>query len=488
MFLKLLQLEIKSFFRSPQFGAGLLMKIGMFFLLVYFAMIFFGGAFLVFFGAKEEGVNPLKLFSQYFILYWFADLLMKYFLQQLPTNNIKPLLTLNISKNLITGYTLVKILLSFFSWAFLLFIIPFTILLLLDGSYNTIATISISATTVFLVFLNTFVNTIINKNNTLMYSVFGVIALTAALHYTEVFNLIDFSETIFYSFYTFPWLVAIPLFLLIGTVFITFNFIKRNLYLDQGLEMRKTAGKTENIAYLNRFGTMGTFINNDIRLIKRSKAARGALMASIFFLFYGFFFTQIKNSDIMAFVPGFFITGGFLLMFGQRVPAWDSSYYPLMMTQNVPYKEYLKAKWALIVIVTALSIILAVFYGFVKGWDYYFTIFAAGLYNIGVNAYLTLLAGAFNKKGMDLNSSTKGFAGGQNNFNFKILLIIIPQFILPLAIFSIAKIFIGLTAAVIIIAIVGLLGFFMRDTVFDMIVKIYKTEKYSTISAFKKND
>jgi mitochondrial fission protein ELM1 len=55
---------------------------------------------------------------------------------------------------------------------------------------------------------------------------------------------------------------------------------------------------------------------------------------------------------------GIFVTGGFNFMFGQRVPAWDSSYYPLMMTQNVPYKDFLKAKWALFVIAISVSMIL----------------------------------------------------------------------------------------------------------------------------------
>ncbi len=35
-----------------------------------------------------------------------------------------------------------------------------------------------------------------------------------------------------------------------------------------------------------------------------------------------------------------------------------------MMTQNVPYKDFLKAKWALFVIAISVSMILAVGYAF----------------------------------------------------------------------------------------------------------------------------
>jgi len=34
--------------------------------------------------------------------------------------------------------------------------------------------------------------------------------------------------------------------------------------------------------------------------------------------------------------------------------------------------------------------------------------------------------------------------------------------------------------------LMGLIGFLLRDKIFDQIVKIYKTEKYSTLEAFKK--
>lgn len=161
--------------------------------------------------------------------------------------------------------------------------------------------------------------------------------------------------------------VFIPLLLTLVLGKMAFNFIKQNLYLDKGLEMKKAVGKTENIEYLNRFGAIGTFINNDVKLIKRSKAARSALIGGFLFLFYGLLvFNKGYSFSFMQVFLGIFVTGGFNLMFGQRVPAWDSSYYPLMMTQNVPYKEYLKAKWWLFVIVTAVSMVLAVFYVFLQ--------------------------------------------------------------------------------------------------------------------------
>jgi hypothetical protein len=183
---------------------------------------------------------------------------------------------------------------------------------------------------------------------------------------------------------------------------------------------------------------------------------------------------------------GLFVTGGFQFLFGQRVPAFDSSYYPLMMTLNVPYKEYLKAKWWLMNIVTCLSMVLALFYAYF-GWEIYITFLAAGLYNMGVNSQFTLWSGAFNKTQIDLNSKEKRI-GQKNSFNLKSMLLLIPKMLVPMAVFASSKHFFGMTGGVISIAILGLIGFLFREKIFDIIVRHYKREKYSTLDAFKNKD
>ncbi len=487
MFLKLFKLEFKGLFRSPQFLASVLSKIMISFVMIYFSFILIGGAFALYYASIEEGQDPVKLFSKYFIVYLAFDLLVKYFMQQMPTQNIKPLLCQNISKNTIVGHTIFKIAASFLSWAFLLFIIPFTVLLVIDSDYSTVGVLCLVVSSILLVFNNVLINIVINKNNLFLYSVLGVIALATLAQYFGYFDFLGASETVFMAIYNQKfWLPMLVVVFIFNAQFV-FKLIKRNLYLDKGLEMKKAVGKTENIAFLQRFGKMGIFIGNDIRMIKRSKMARSAVLGSLFFLFYGFLmFSPGYNNDFMKIFMGLFVTGGFMFTFGQRVPAWDSSYYPFMMTQNIPYKGYLKAKWSLSVFAIGVAILFSLIYAFVS-WELFFTIFAAGLYNLGVNSYMTLFAGAYNKKAIDLNSTKKAFAGGSNNFNLKIMLLLIPQMLLPMVVFSSVKYFFSITPAVITLGALGLIGFLLRDKIFELIVKVYKTEKYSTIAAFKQD-
>src|SRR5690606_35833526 len=129
-----------------------------------------------------------------------------------------------------------------------------------------------------------------------------------------------------------------------------------------------------------------------------------------------------------------FVSGGFLFTFGQFVPSWDSSYYQLMMSQNIQYKEYLSSKWWLIVIATVVSALLASFY-LVFGWKIYMLILVGAIYNIGVNSHLVLYGGAYVKTPIDL-SSTKGAFGDKQAFNIKTLLISVPKLLVPMLLYA----------------------------------------------------
>lgn len=488
MFLQFLRLEIKSFFHGSSLGINLAMKIFRFIGILYFTVCLVAGAFGAFFYIREEmHRDPLQVVSRFLLAAWAIDLIAKYIWQEMPTQNIKPFLTLNIPKKTLVNYLLAKTFLSFFSWLNSLFLITFCIIALFNGyAVAGIAGWFIGVSLLF--YLNNFINIFFNGKEAIVVAVGCLFALVAGLAYYQVVPVLDYSQRLFYNFYERPYFAVVSLMLFAGLWKICFRHIRKVFYLDQGLEVKKEVGKTENIAFLNKYGAIGTFINNDIKMMKRNKVTKGIIWGSFLFLFYGMlmFTSPIYKTPAMTMFMGLFVTGGFQFLFGQRVPAFDSSYYPLMMTLNVPYKEYLKAKWWLMNIVTAASVVLALCYAYF-GWEMYLTFLAAGIYNIGVNSQFTLWSGAYNKMQIDLNSKEKRF-GQKNSFNLKALLLLIPKMFLPMAVFALVQHFSGIAAGVISVAVMGLAGFLIREKIFDIIVKTYKVEKYSTLDAFKNKD
>lgn len=211
---------------------------------------------------------------------------------------------------------------------------------------------------------------------------------------------------------------------------------------------------------------------------------------SCIFIFYGLlFFTgsvEAYDGPFWRIFAGIFVSGGFLFSFGQFVPSWDSAYYPLLMSQNIRYKEYLESKWYLMVIVTIFSTFIASFYLYF-GWQAYIAVVVGAIYNIGVNSHMVLWGGAYIKTPIDLTSAKKAF-GDKKSFNVKTLLLTIPKLLLPMAIYALGHFAHGEVLGFALVAVSGLAGLLFKNKVFSIIEKIYKSEKYKTLLAYKQTN
>ena len=267
-----------------------------------------------------------------------------------------------------------------------------------------------------------------------------------------------------------------------------FNYFKNILRTDEAVQAKVKEVKTEDFTWLEKYGSMSTFLKNDIKLIKRNRRSRTTIVTCFFFLFYGLLIVTRphQNTPVWMLFSGLFISGGFLFTFGGFVPSWDSSYYPLMMSQNIKYKQYLSSKWWLMVIVTIIGVILASFYLFL-GWKMYLAIIVGGIYNIGVNAHIVLWGGAYVKTPIDLTAGKKAF-GDKKAFNVQTFLITIPKIALPLLIFYVFYKSMGIMAGYVSVAVLGVLGLAFRNKVFSLIERIYKKEKYATLAAYKQKN
>lgn len=483
MIKKFLYLEWKAFTRSASFGTNLVMKIVIGFLMVYFSVIFIAMGVGAFYVLKKMNLEPFTTINQFLIYYFLFDLIIRLLMQAIPVLNIKPLLVLPFKKPTIVHFSLGKTALSFFNWVHALFFVPFSIVLILEG-YDIFGVICWNLAIFSLIYINNFLNIILSNIDKLFVVFIGLSLGFGAAQYYKIFDVTVFTTPFFQGLYASKGLFLIPIAVLIGLYVFTFKYFKSNLFLDAGLSKKEDIAKTENLTWLNQFGTLGTFLKNDIKLIRRNKRSKTTLIMSFFFLFYGLiFFGNTHQPAIMHIFAGIFVSGGFLFVFGQFVPSWDSSYYQLMMTQNIPYRGYITSKWWLVVIATAASTILASFYLF-YGWEIYLTIVVGAIYNIGVNSHLVLLGGAFTKTPIDLSSSSGAF-GDKKAFNINAMLLTLPKLLLPLLLYWIGLHFGDKTLGLLLVSGAGVLGFIFRNKVFSIIEKRYKVEKYSTIQAYK---
>lgn len=484
-----MSLEWKAFFRSSALTGNLVITILKIIGAIYFMLLFVGMSFAAYFGVEESGLEPLVAVNKYVIYYLIADLTLKLLLQKIPIINIKPLLTLNIKRSTIVNFAIGKTLVSFFNTIHLFFLIPFTIILIAKG-HGGVSSLLWSLSILFFIYSNNFINLLLDSKTNLLVGFAVIVSAIIGLQYYGIFDITEYTGSFFYSLYGINYMVAVPAILLIALWVTTFKYFRNHLYLDTGLSKKHEEARTENFNWLNRYGVLGTFLKNDIRMIKRNKRSKSSVIMSFVFVFYGLLFFsgafEMYDNNFMYMFAAIFVTGGFLFTFGQFVPSWDSAYYPLMMSQNIKYREYISAKWWLVVIGTIISTILATFYLYF-GTDIYLMIIAAAVFNIGVNSHLVLLGGAYVKTPVDLGSAKQVF-GDKKAFNVKTMLLSLPKMLIPMALYAIGEGFIGHNWGVILVVATGVLGFAFRNTVFKMIEKVYKTEKYSTLHSYKQKN
>ena len=496
MFKMMFSLQWKEFNRGKAVGGKLVAKILKWFGIIYFAfMAFMMGIIASAYGGPlaefplEDGTTASFLYVNKQLIYVFVYLIvMRYFVQSLPVLNIKALLLTPLLKIKIVRFSLLKTVLTYFNILPLFFLIPFSFLLASTGDYDIVGLIFWNINIIGLIYVTNFFNFLLNNKDKLLYGVGGILALIKILEYYSIVDFTDYSEQFFYLFYSQPYAVAFTWLL----VFWLYNYVNKyllqGLYIDTGLQVKTKEAKMEDFSFLDRFGKTATFIKNDLRLLKRSKRARTAVYMGIGMLFYGIIFVpseEILGSGFLFF--GYlFSTGGFLFMFGSFVPSWDSQYYPLMMTQNIEYKEYLNSKWSLMIIGTVISTVLASFIYSFFGVNAVYAVLAGAFYNIGVNGYLTLWAGAYTKSPIDLNSSANAF-GDKKAFNAKTMLVGIPQMLLPVLVYYFTSQYYDHFTGCLAVAVLGTLGILLKPIAFNLILKAYKTEKYSTLKAYKTN-
>ena len=485
MFLKL---NWKEFNRSKSLGGKTVAKVFKWFGIVYVAILSLAWGIILSWPKEEDVMAPFLYINKQLIYGLVYLVVMRYFIQSLPVLNIKPLLLTPLLKKKIVRYVVLKTVPTYFNILPLFFLIPFSISLSQNDEFSALGLIFWNINLVGLIYLTNFFNFLLNNKRNLIYVLGAFLALIKALDYYSIVDFTIYSEKFFYFFYETPYVALFTWVLVFWLYNYVSTFFYNGLYIDKGIKSKVKEANLEDYSWLDSLGKTAVFIKNDLRLLKRSKRAKMAVYMGIGLLFYGLIFQSSEEllGSTFTFFGYLFSTGGFLFMFGSFVPSWDSQYYPLMMTQNIEYKEYLNSKWSLMIIGTIISTILASFIYSFFGINAVFAVLAGSAYNMGINGYLTLWAGAYTKTPIDLNSSSNAF-GDKKALNAKTILVGIPQMLVPILVYSFGNLYYDHMTACLLVAGLGFLGIFLKPFAFSLIMKAYKSEKYSTLKAYKSN-
>ena len=487
-----LNLEWKQYFRSSYWQKNMAINILMVFFALYFVGIFlFVGAFLFkIVGKMVPDQDPFTVVNNY-IFYWIiGDLLMRFFLQKLPVMSVKPLLTLPIKRSTVVNYVLGKSALSFFNFLPLFAIIPFSISLLTNG-YDVSMVLTWMFTMIIVVLIINFLNFIIEafsaETELSFLPIIAVVGALFALNYFQILPMTTLIGSAFLAIANNAILILIPIAILLVCYSFNFKILKSKLFLDSSLKSKVTEVNAADLSWTKRFGDIAPFMQLDLKLIWRNKRTKSMTMLLVIGLLYGLFFypqPMYREMTFMSAFIGIFSTGFFLINFGQFIPAWDSGYYKLLMSQNIKYEQYLRSKFILMVMSVVILFVLGIPYVYF-GYKILIAHFAAAIYNIGVNTHVILWGGSFNRKKIDLDKKAAFNYQGTGAVQW---LIGIPLMIVPMALFGLVNWLAGFEAAVALLIVLGILGIVFHKKLMKGITQKYLDSKYKMIDAFSQDN
>ncbi len=492
MVLQLIKLEILKNMRSTSYAKSALVAIFLAFLaVVLLAYVLLLGFFLKDVLEKAtESPDAYTTLSAGLIYFFLFEFMYRYFTQQLPVMELESFLHLPIRKSKIIQFLLGRSFISPLTLIAPLLFVPFAYMEILPR-FGDLAAISWIAAVVLtswslhwlmLWFKQKFEDSLIGIG-----IVFLVLLLGGGSTYFGWYNLGEFIKPLFDWSLTSP----IPVLLLLGVFValyqIAFVYYKNNAYLEDLSQEENIRFVDQELGFLSRFGLAGEFANLEWKLIIRHKKPRTFLMLAGFFLLYGLIFyknpqytTEEGFSHLFVFV-GSFITGIFMLQYGQLFLSWNSANFDFFLQKRDGVEALIKGKYLIFILVSILFLLASIPYVYF-GWDILLIHLATFLFNMGVVIHLVIYLSLWKPKPMDLN---KGSMFNYEGVGIAQFLMIIPMLVAPYAVYlPFALIFnqyIGLAA----LAIVGMAGIIAFKPLSKFPVQRVLNNRYEISSSFR---
>jgi hypothetical protein len=481
--------ELKAFWRSKNTGKSIAVKVFLGLLVLYL----FGSVLVLGFVLDKmlEGIFPTSdltvAFCGILLVYFLFDMVMRLQLQELPTLKVQPYLHLPIKRNKIISYLALTAVFSFFNlWPIVLFT-PFIIKIVLSdhGALAAISLwLSIVAISIFSNYLALYIKRRSNLNGWIFLAVGAVLAVVVCGDYVwHLYSIQKASNLFFGNVIKNPALAVLPVILAVVMFYINFYYLKDNLYLEELSSKKKGDRKSSTeIPFLGRFGHVGDLVGNEIKLILRNKRPRSALVMGLFFMFYGLiFYTQKVYGESMKVFVGMFMTGIFIISYGQFMYSWQAAHFDGILVSKVKFRDFLKAKYLLFTMVSTVAFILTTPYIYF-GWRTVMIQFVMFLWNIGVNTTLVLWFANFNQKRIDLS---KGASFNWEGVGASQLLLSLPLLICPYLIYLPFKLLNHADMGLAAMTIIAIIFIATRDYWIKQLEKDFNNKRYKIAEGFR---
>lgn len=492
MVLELIRLEFLKTIRSTSFAKSALVAV----FLAFLAVLLLGyvlalGLLLKMIIVKGfDKTDAYGTLASYLVYFFLFEFIYRYFVQKLPVIELERFLHLPIKKSKIIHFLLIRSFVSPLTLIAPLLFTPFAFQEVLP-KFGGMAAFSWLAAVFFtswsLHWLMLWFKQKFEDSWKGLAAIFGVLLLTSGSTYFGWFNLGEWVK----PFFDLTLVSVIPtlglLAVLVGLYYLAFRFYFNNAYLEDLTEEEQVRFVNQEFGIFSRFGLAGEMANLEWKLIIRHKKSRTYLMLTGFFLLYGLIFyanPQYKTEEgfnhLFVFV-GSFITGIFMLQYGQLFLSWNSSNFDFYLQKEGGLEALIKGKYLLFIGTSVICFLASVPYVFF-GWEILLIHLVTFLFNVGVIIHLVVILALWKPKPMDLN---KGAMFNYEGVGIAQFLMIIPMMGAPYAVYLPFALIFDQFAGLIALGVTGAVGLVAFPYISKIAVRKATANQYEISSSFR---
>jgi len=490
MFKRFIQLQWKESTRSPMWQKNVVANIfiGFFIFLMFIYLIALGILVDRIIREIYPDDNPVAIFNGFLIYYFLVDMVIRFYLQPMGSFSVESFLHLPIKKSTVVNFVAMRTITSVFNFLPFLVFIPFAIISV-SVEYSTMQAWVWFMSLLFLVFFNNFLVGYSKRQLSSQPKVVGIFALVLALimflDYFNVFSLSEISSNLFAYILETPFMVIVPLGLLLFIYMVNFRFLRARLYPEEiNVKKHRKMDSLGNISYLKSLGKTGSIIALELKLIWRNKRTRTIVYMAPLFLLYGFFFyPQDMYSSGFTFLifVGVFMTGGMMLNYVNYAFAYESNYFDTILTNDIDIDQYIRVKFINALLIASTCFIITIPYLFF-GWKILLINFVTYLYNVGFLVFVLLYMATYNKTRMEMSSGSAFNYQGIGASNW---LAMIPAFFLPILVYLPFRLAGYPYAGLMAIGVLGISGLVFHRPILRIIRKQFNKRKYIMAEGFR---
>jgi hypothetical protein len=493
MFLTFVRLQFLKSIRSVSITRNLIgsVFVGLFVLLIIIYVLGLAFSMKLVIDKVFGSQDPVAFLNANLLNFFVIEFMYRFFLQKVPAFELAGFLHLPIKRATIVNYLLIRSVLTPFSLIVLILFTPFTLSELVP-EYGKIGAYSWLFTVVFiswiLHWLVLWFKTRFGDNMVSVLLLFAFGIMNSVLSYYDWFTpgllLVPFFDQSLVS----AW---VPLLVISSSLFfyyVLFTFYYNNAYVEVLVKRSKGSYVNGSIGFLSRFGIIGEMADVEWKLILRHKKSRSYLAISALFLFYGVLFYgdsglgSAQNSmEFMYVFVSTFITGVFMIQYGQLFLSWNSGTFDFYMSRPDGLSALIRGKYLLFVLISFVCLLLTVPYVF-YGVDILIAHMALFLFNIGITIHLVVNLALWKPKPMNLN---KGSFFNYEGIGLAQYLMVIPLVVVPYAIYFPFVYYFDHLIGLVALGVIGVAGIIFNEKLTQLAIDRLKRDKYFVSSSFR---